>query len=258
MTRKTWDDVATREAPSWYLDPLVGRQKGRANIDLISRWTSDRSVNSVLKTDLFEEAYGDDQILNGLFPEAKLVCAFDHSAGTVSTAAARFPALAAGLTVMDVTYCGFRSEVFDLVISTSTLDHFPTRAHFLTALAELYRVIRPGGLLIITLDNPLNPLYHPLKWMSRSKNAPFPLGYTPTPNTLRADLRALSFNLGEEDWLLHNPRGLSTLLFLALRKTMGRRADPWIARLLSAFEALGNLPTRRFTACFFCVAARRG
>jgi hypothetical protein len=118
-------------------------------------------------------------------------------------------------------------------------------------------VLRPGGLLILTLDNPLNPLYHPLKWVSRLKRAPFPLGYTPAPATLRADLRALGFALGQEDWILHNPRGLSTLLFLALRKLLGRHSENSIARLISTFAFLGKMPTRRFTACFYCVAARR-
>jgi len=257
LTNKIWDDVASREAPSWYLDPLVARQKREANLELIRRWSAGQSAGSILKTDLFEEAFGEDQFLEGLFPAARRICGLDHTPATVLAAAARFPRLAPGLAVMDVIHCGFRSEAFDLVISNSTLDHFPSRAQFLAALKELARVLSPGGLLIIALDNPLNPLYHPLKWLSRLKSAPFPLGYTPAPATLRADLGALGFVLEGEDWLLHNPRGLSTALFLVLRKLMGRRADQWIARLLSAFAMLGALPARRFTACFFCVAARR-
>ena len=198
-----------------------------------------------------------NQLLPDLFPTASLVCGIDHSQATTRAAAVRFPSIAPGLAVMDVARCGFRNHVFDLVISTSTLDHFPTRAGFVTALAELARVLRPNGLLIITLDNPLNPLYHPLKWASRLKSSPFPLGYTPAPATLRADLAALGLVVEDEDWILHNPRGLSTALFLAIRKVMGGRADRWIARLLSAFAVLGKLPTRRLTACFFCVAARK-
>jgi SAM-dependent methyltransferase len=257
LTRKTWEAVGAREAPSWYLDPLVGQQKREVNIELVSRWSAGRDIQTVLKTDLFEEAFGCDQLLPGLFPAARLVCGIDQSAGVTRVAAGRFPSLAAGVSVMDVSMCGFRDGAFDLVISTSTLDHFSGRAAFLTALAELARVLRPGGLLIITLDNPLNPLYHPLKWASRLKSSPFPLGYTPAPATLRADLATAGLAVEDEDWILHNPRGLSTALFLAIRKTMGERADSWIARLLSVFASLGNLPTRRFTACFYGVAARR-
>jgi hypothetical protein len=60
-----------------------------------------------------------------------------------------------------------------------------------------------------------------------------------------------------EDWLVHNPRLLSTALFLVLRRLLGPRADAPIAALLRAFDRLGELPTRRWTACFQAVAARK-
>jgi hypothetical protein len=59
------------------------------------------------------------------------------------------------------------------------------------------------------------------------------------------------------DWLLHNPRGVSTVLFLALRRLLGRRADGAVRALLAAFDLLGRLPTRAATASFQAVAARR-
>lgn len=257
MTRKTWEDVGAGEAPSWYLDPLVGRQKRNVHIELIRRWSAGHQIERVLKTDLFEEAFGEDQILPDLFPDARLVCGIDQSAATTRAAANRFPSLALGLAVMDVSRCGWRAGVFDLVISTSTLDHFSSRSRFLAALAEVAQLLRPGGRLILTLDNSLNPLYHPLKWLSRVKRSPFPLGYTPSPRTLRGDLRALGLVLDDEDWILHNPRGLSTALFFGLRAVLGDRADRWIAGLLAVFAAAAGLPTRRWTACFFCVSARR-
>jgi hypothetical protein len=59
------------------------------------------------------------------------------------------------------------------------------------------------------------------------------------------------------DVLIHNPRLISTLLFLALRRLLGRRADAPIRTLLKLFAALGHLPTRRFTACFVAACARK-
>jgi len=46
-------------------------------------------------------------------------------------------------------------------------------------------------------------------------------------------------------------------LFLATRKILGKRADVRISTLLKAFAILGRLPTRRWTACFQAVAARK-
>lgn len=209
----------------------------------------------MLKTDLFEEAFGEDQFLPGLFPDARLTCGIDEAFSTVRSAASRYPSIAGGLAVMDIRQPACRPASFDLVISTSTLDHFARREEFLQALSAVTDLIRPGGLLILTLDNPLNPLFHPLRWLSHIGYAPFPLGYTPTIATLRRDVRTCGFSVQDQDWLLHNPRGLSTALFIGLSKLLGSRADRVIAALLAVFGFLGALPTRRFTASFQAVAA---
>jgi hypothetical protein len=57
--------------------------------------------------------------------------------------------------------------------------------------------------------------------------------------------------------LLHNPRMISTLLFLAIRRLLGRRGDPFIRLLLWAFALLEHLPTRGVTACFLTARARK-
>jgi hypothetical protein len=70
-------------------------------------------------------------------------------------------------------------------------------------------------------------------------------------------VQSCEFQVQDEDWLLHNPRGLSTMLFVGLAKLLGSRADPVIAALLDVFGLLDALPTRRFTASFQAVAAIR-
>ena len=118
-------------------------------------------------------------------------------------------------------------------------------------------MMRPGGLLILTLDNPANPLYAPLRWYSRTRFAPFYLGYTPRLGALKQVLGEAGFEVEQVDWLLHNPRLVSTALFLACRRLLGRWADGPVSWLLEAFGLLGRLPTRRWTACFQAVAARK-
>ena len=58
-----WEEVAHHERPSWYLDPVVAAQKKRINLELIRRWSNGLAPERVLKTDVFEEAYGADDIL---------------------------------------------------------------------------------------------------------------------------------------------------------------------------------------------------
>ena len=47
-------------SPNWYLHPLVAEQKRHVHLELARRWTDGLAVSAALKTDLFEEAFGDD------------------------------------------------------------------------------------------------------------------------------------------------------------------------------------------------------
>lgn len=257
MTHDVWEELGSRAEPSWYLDPLVARQKRAVHLELAARWLPPSGIRSILKTDLFEEAFGEDHILLDLAPGASLRCGMEESSSTTAAAARRFAALRGTLLVTDIRATGLRDSCLDAIVSTSTLDHFRTRAEFLQALDETHRVLRPGALLMLTLDNPWNPLYAPLRLLSGTRFAPFPLGYTPSLRTLRRDLEARGFRVESEDWLIHNPRLLSTALFLLLRRLGGRHADRCIAGLLRAFSLLGKLPTRRFTSCFQAVLAHK-
>jgi SAM-dependent methyltransferase len=257
MRRETWECLGTKPSPTWYLDPLAARQKREAHLDLIRYRTAGIRVERALKTDLFEEAFGEDCLLDVLFLEASLMCGMDEAVSTTRAATRRIQGRQMRALVTDVRQLGLRGSVFDVVVSASTLDHFEERADYLRALRELAWVLRPGGLLIITMDNPWNPLYHPLRWLSRRGLGAFPLGYTLSVTQLESDLRGVGLEPEGRDLLLHNPRGVSTMLFLGLRGLLGRRADGAVRGLLAAFDLLGRLPTRTVTACFHAVTARK-
>jgi SAM-dependent methyltransferase len=254
--REPWDSLASGR-PSWYLDPLVARQKRRLYQNLIREWTLDRTPATVLKTDLFEEAYGEDHLLFDLLPGAYAPLGLDISLPTVLRASERWPAARSRFLAADLRRLPLRSDALDLIISTSTLDHFDSRDEFRTALAELARVLRPGGLLVVAVDNALNPLYPPLRWLSRRRFSPFPLGCTTTQAGLVRGLEESGLEVIAERGLIHNPRIVSTLLFLALRRLLGRHADAPVGFLLKLFAQLDRLPTRRFTACFVAACARK-
>ena len=131
------------------------------------------------------------------------------------------------------------------------VGHFGPRQEFLEALAGLARVLRPGGRIVLTLDNPANPLYPLLRGITRRGWAPYSLGYTPSLTQVERDLNRLGLNVLHRDWLIHNPRLLSTLLFGVL---------PWhgaVSWLLKQFARLSALPTRGWTACFHAVCAEK-
>jgi SAM-dependent methyltransferase len=249
-----WDAVGSVQRPSWYLDPLVARQKRQVHLDLFHRWTCGLTVSKFLKTDLFEEAGGEDQILFDLLPGAAAF-GMDIAWSTTRRAAAVCPRPNANFFVSDSMGLSVASGSMDLVVSTSTLDHFERPEELRAALAEVVRVVRPGGMLIVTLDNPWNPLYALLRWVSRLRWAPFYLGNTLSMPALQRELGRLGLQVRDSATLIHNPRIVSTFVFLSLRKLLGHRADPAIRGLLALFGVAGRLPTSRFTACFNAVCA---
>jgi len=257
VNRQLWELLGGEQEPSWYLDSITAMQKRETHLKVIRSWTQGMRVKRILKTDLFEEAFGKDSLLESLFPEAGLVCGLDAALSTARRASRRFEQQIRTLAC-DVRHLAVQDRSVDLVVSTSTLDHFDSRSEFLSALAELARIMKPGGLLIITLDNPWNPLYHPLRWLSLGVRNPFPLGYTESGPQVERDLIAAGLRPENRDWLLHNPRGISTLIFLVLRQLLTQRAaDRSIGLLLRSCERLSRLPTRKITACFVAVAARK-
>jgi SAM-dependent methyltransferase len=246
-----------RESPSWYLDPLVAVQKRDAHAELLKSYRGPSPPQIFLKTDLFEEAYGDDALLPMVAEQARLRLGVDISTPTVQAAAAKHAHLAAGLVAADVRCLPFRSGSVDLILSNSTLDHFQTVVQFHQALAELTRVLQPGGRLVVTLDNPWNPMYWPLRAMSHLHAIPFSLGRTFSAPKLVQALKTHGLQIERTGTLLHNPRILSTILFLALRRWLGDRADTPVRGLLRFFALAELLPTRWITACFVSVCARK-
>ena len=249
--------AASRGGASWYLDPLAAEQKRRIHQELVRRWTGKTSPQTVLKTDLFEEANGADWILFDLFPGAEHVVGMDIESDYVTGARGRAPLSGFSFVVTDVRATAFPTGSFDVVISNSTLDHFETREDLRAALKELVRVLRPGGTLIVTLDNPANPLYAALRWMSRRRWAPFSLGQTASQKQLNRWLEEFGLQVTANDWLIHNPRIISTGIFLALRRMLGRYADGPIRALLALFALSNRFPTRRFSACFVAARAQK-
>jgi SAM-dependent methyltransferase len=249
--------IGPERNPSWYLDPLVALHKREAHLACARGWWPNSIPQRLLKTDLFEEAYGQDSVLPDLRRDAAVTIGMDVAFTTVRNARGHSDAASARFLTADVRSLPFCSDSIDLIFSNSTLDHFESAEELRRAVGELARVLRPGGRLIITLDNTWNLLYHPLRWASRLPWAPFFLGYTTSQAGLSRELTEAGLRVLDTGVLIHNPRIVSTLLFVAIRRLMGSYADGPIRLLLRMFSQLGRLPTRKLTACFVAACAEK-
>ncbi len=263
-----WDVVAElwKAAPS---QALWRRYSDEVNSALARRWLPPRS-GTMLKTDLWDEAMGD-----GLYPSlverADRVVGVDVSAQIVAAARLRYPKLEA--LIAEIRRLPLEAGSVDAVVSNSTLDHFETREEIDASVRELARVLRPGGTLLLTLDNPLNPLVAILRaipsrhlnrvWLrlgpltARVGLAPYHVGATYARRPLVSLLAAAGFRVEEETTLVHSPRVLAVLAGRVLERRGGPEVQERFLGLLRSTERLGALPTRYLTGYFFGVRATR-
>ncbi|MBN1625861.1 MAG: class I SAM-dependent methyltransferase [Deltaproteobacteria bacterium] len=228
------------------------------NSDLIARWLpSSTVVDLLLKTDLFDEAFG-----NGLrrIMEAKSCCivGMDISEPIVCSACESGEAIT-GISA-DLRSLPFQEETFDIVLSISSLDHFKTRHEIIVALRELHRVLKKGGRIIITLDNPGNPLIAlrgllPFKFLNRMGIVPYYLGATAGHAWLRRVMEDAGFTILECSAIMHFPRVLAVAMARVLEIHAGPDTQEIFRRTLKAFERLSLLPTRFLTGHFTAIKA---
>lgn len=217
------------------------------NRALFERWLADRSVEIVLKTDLFDEALGDG-LYSMLASQARQVWGMDLSARVVRIAGSRHRDLKS--IVGDVRCLPFRNGTFDVIVSNSTLDHFKTQEEMVTSLRELHRVLRPSGRLLLTLDNPANPVVAlrqvlPFDVLNRLGVLPYYIGVTLGPHPLRRILHQLRFEVTEMGAVLHCPRMPAVALCRLLAKHGTWRMERRFLQILMTFESLARSEERR-------------
>ena len=229
------------------------------NRRLLEGWGAGARWQRLLKTDAFEEAVGTG-VCGFLASRAGLVITMDLSASTLAVAR-RFHVLPAVVSA-DVRRLPIATGTLDAVVSLSTLDHFPSAAGIHESLAELHRVLRRGGRLILTMDNLANPILWlrsrlPQAPLRRAGIVPYFNGASGTPWQLSDWLAQAGFRLEQRCAVLHCPRlaAIPVCRLLSMRAARFLQRPCW--RLLMLFEGLGRWPTAWLTGHFIAVSAVR-
>ena len=252
-----WDSV------SWAFDgpaaqTLWRSHSDRLNLELIENWVRGRRFGTLLKTDLFDEA-----VTPGLYGDlnryADRVVGMDFSYESVSRARQRYPDLAAVNT--DVRRLPLSSDSVDVIVSNSTLDHFSRAGDLQQALTELRRVLRPGGELLISLDNLQNPIIAlrsvvPFAILQRLGLVPYFVGRTMGRRGLVRALSAAGFEVIETRAIMHCPRVLSVARAARLERSSAAADRQRFLSSLHRWEFLDRLPSRYFSGHFVAARAR--
>jgi 2-polyprenyl-3-methyl-5-hydroxy-6-metoxy-1,4-benzoquinol methylase len=99
---------------------------------------------------------GFSNYLATVFPHVTKIFASDYSSEALRIANEKYSDHNQLITwrqedIMALTY---KDQAFDVIISCETIEHVP---HPAKAIRELYRVLKPGGILLLTCPNYFNP-----------------------------------------------------------------------------------------------------
>lgn len=225
------------------------------NRALLGRWLP-RPCGRVLKTDAFDEAFGSG-LIRAFSSRADETWLIDLSATILNEA--RKNGQASRSIVADVRRLPFPTGFFGSVVSISTLDHFDSPRDIEASLAEIHRVLSPGGCLVVTMDNPQNPVvalrnYLPWGWLHRIGLVPYYVGATLDRRGLVEALELVGFEVTHVDALQHVPRAPT----VAAARLVSRLGSAGVERAflgtVAAFELVRAWPSRFRTGYF--VAAR--
>jgi SAM-dependent methyltransferase len=258
---KYWDDVGSEWATK-RPDRLWREYSDRLQIALLDRWLEDCGEHSgdappaALKTDLFDEVAGRG-IVRHLSDRGFRTTGIDISPVVVSEAVSRNPDLHAHRA--DVRHLPFADAAFDVVYSGSTLDHFATVADIDRGVRELVRVLRPSGRLLLTLDNPLNPLVWlrngPLLGILRySGIVPYHVGATLGPRRLADLVQSSGMDVLQTTAILHCPRVLAVRRARTFEERETSRRERFLESLLR-WEHLEQWPSRFLSGHFVAILA---
>lgn len=273
VRRHTAADDAWDEMAGVWLEGAPARlwraHSDAVNARLLDAWLPG-PLGQVLKTDLFDEAVSPG-LADPLLARAVRVTGIDVNQRIRDAAARRRPEIRA--VEADVQELPFADGAFDTIVSNSTLDHFDDTGEIHASLRELARVLAPGGRLLVTLDNPWNPVVGLGKalrgaglnraWQRTGAStakvglAPYYVGATLGRDELADALSACALEVVRTGTIVHAPRLLAVLAGSALEPRLGDGGERRFLRALEACEGLGRLPTRRVTGHFVAALARR-
>lgn len=258
-----WDQVARGWSLRSRPNELLAEHGRKTHLALLARWADVGASGRILKTDLFEVAFGPDPFLFHVAQVNSNIVGIDISEEVVYQAKKRAEhrgVEASQYLCSDVRHLPLRENSIDLVISDSTLDHFPSESDIVAALKELRRVLRVGGTLVLTVDNKSNLTYPPYifirLWM-RLGLAPYFIGKTLSPPQLRRTLEEIGFSVEESTAIFHcpHPDALVRWLERSLRKLGRGKLDNAVRKGLAFLDKLEGKRTKYLTGRYVSVKA---
>lgn len=259
MASENWDQVVEDFQSSPTLDVWRAYMK-EVYCRLTRRWFAAAPPGRRLKTDLFEEAISLHHPM-AEFPEGGI--GMDGSISVVARAKNNLESSSGyRLLVSDLRRSPIRPEALSSILSGSSLDHFETEKELVAGLAEVTAGLAPGGVLLLTLDNPQNPLiwlrnHLPYRLLNHLGLVPYFVGWTWSRRDARQQVESLGLEISDETAIAHVPRAPAMWLDSLSARWRGNRIRDTLLQFYLAFEFLQWLPTRYLTGYYVAIRACR-
>jgi SAM-dependent methyltransferase len=209
MKDSDWNKIALK-VKDMFNDAFFSTYSRYEHMRLIEKWTRIRKRDAVLSTDVYNLAFDEGEFENMLTEKSNHVIGMDISKEVVKHARKRNSKIK--YVICDARNLPFKERSFDIIISPSTLDHFP-RKELITSPIEIKRALLGRGSLILLLENKHNIFLY--FWTIKKFRM---LPYHTEPYSLRDAKRILSqlgFHTTDPTAIVHlfNP----LILFKALK-----------------------------------------
>jgi ubiquinone/menaquinone biosynthesis C-methylase UbiE len=254
VSRAGWEGFAAEGSSA--ACPAWRRYCDRLQANLIAEWCAGRTFRRALKTDVFDEAVGE-----GCFGALAALAAEVHGIDVSGPLVEKVSSGRKGFQVRvgDVRKLELPDDSFDLVFSNSTLDHFETEAEIEESVSEFARILEVGGCLLITMDNPVNPVVRLRNFLPQQATGaiglvPYFMGRTLSMRRLAELLERSGFRVLHRRHTAHAPRVAALHLCRLLEKS---KAAGMMLSAMLAMEALAKLPTAPLTGYYSAVLAEK-
>jgi ubiquinone/menaquinone biosynthesis C-methylase UbiE len=239
---------------------------------MIDNWlrpTQPKITGYGLKTDLFEEAVTPHHLWDkmgcqsiGLDSSSSVVRSARHRLSTEGRVKGTEPSQEPLVFIADLRAIPLPAKSLAQIFSGSSLDHFTKRADIAASLKELARVLADDGMMVVSFDNPHNPIvrlrnwlpYGLLKWLGL---VPYFVGATYTRVEARQGLEAVGLTVTDETSIAHAPRAPMIWLTTVVERFRQPRVEKLLGRVLDKFEALEKWPTRYLTGYYLVFRAKK-
>lgn len=238
--------IPTRESAWW---------RARASIfyDWIRSGLDQTPGGFLLKTDLFDEASGPYHHANmAEIPMRFMGIDCEHEISMAAADRLREERIHGYILTADVHSLPFRTESVLAIFSLSTLDHFENENEIESALAELTRVLKPDGRILLVLDNPMNlevatRAVLPSSILKAIRRDQFPLGQTLNSRNAQTMFNRLGLNVIKEEYLIHAIRYPMLTLANFVERKDWKRVNRWLEAWLIGRDRRRHRPIRRIS-----------